>query len=286
MQEETVLKIDFSPQDKQEYLQLEEKARLFYSSFNRKLVSKSYLKVMAGLLPLRIACAGGKIPNYDRTITSTVLTTTARMDPAPQLEDDLDDDAETVDDDATPQPKKSVQLSEYAYKSKLERLIQEMVAIRDEEPDSKMLIFSQFTTTLEWLQEELPKNNFQFRTLSGDMTMAKRAKALRDFDKDPATTVFVLSMRAGAVGINLTAANRVFLLEPCFNPALEQQAIGRVWRLGQSRPVKIYRMIMKGSVEERMQAMLENKYGGKTDPNNHAAGSLNSEQSRGCCIRV
>jgi SNF2 family DNA or RNA helicase len=93
--------------------------------------------------------------------------------------------------------------------------------------EAKSLVFSQYSSTLSWLQEELPKHGFQFRTLSGDMTMKNRAKALRDFQSDPPTTIFLLSMRAGAVGINLTEANRVFLMEPCFNPALERQAIGR-----------------------------------------------------------
>ena len=68
-------------------------------------------------------------------------------------------------------------------------------------------------------------------------------------------------MRAGAVGINLTQANRIFLMEPCFNPALEQQAIGRVHRLGQKRSVEITRLIVKDSVESRMMQMLEKKYG-------------------------
>jgi superfamily II DNA or RNA helicase len=93
------------------------------------------------------------------------------------------------------------------------------------------------------------------------MSMVKRTKALRDFQKDPPTTIFLLSMRAGAVGINLTQANRIFILEPCFNPALEAQAIGRVHRLGQTRNVEITRLIMKDSVESRMVKMLENKYG-------------------------
>ena len=91
--------------------------------------------------------------------------------------------------------------------------------------------------------------------------MRQRAKALHDFQNDPPTTVFLLSMRAGAVGINLTQANRVFLLEPCFNPALELQAIGRVHRLGQKRNVEITRLVVKSSVESRMVQMLEAKYG-------------------------
>lgn len=70
-----------------------------------------------------------------------------------------------------------------------------------------------------------------------------------------------LKCRAGAVGINLTQANRVFLMEPCFNPALENQAIGRVHRLGQKREVDIVRLIHKDSVESRMLKFLEKKYG-------------------------
>jgi superfamily II DNA or RNA helicase len=122
-------------------------------------------------------------------------------------------------------------------------------------------VFSQFTSTLQWLKEELPNHGFQFRTLSGDMSMTKRTKALSDFQNDPPTTIFLLSMRAGAVGINLTQANRIFLMEPCFNPALEAQAIGRVHRLGQKRSVEIIRLLMKDSVDSRIVEMLEKKHG-------------------------
>lgn len=122
-------------------------------------------------------------------------------------------------------------------------------------------MFSQFTTTLKWLKAELPKHGFTFRTLSGDMSMSARSKALRDFQNDPPTTIFLLSMRAGAVGINLTQANRVFILEPCFNPAIEAQAIGRVHRLGQTRPVEVIRLVMENSIETRMQELLKKKHG-------------------------
>jgi superfamily II DNA or RNA helicase len=71
--------------------------------------------------------------------------------------------------------------------------------------------------------------------------------------------------RAGAVGINLTQANSVFLMEPCLNPALEAQAIGRVHRLGQKREVEIVRLIMKDSVESRLLTLLEKKYGDSKD---------------------
>lgn len=96
------------------------------------------------------------------------------------------------------------------------------------------------------------------------MTMLKRAKALRDFQEDASTTIFLLSMRAGAVGINLTQANRVFILEPAMNPALEAQAIGRVHRLGQRKDVEVIKMYITESFETRLLSMLEKKYGSKS----------------------
>lgn len=72
-------------------------------------------------------------------------------------------------------------------------------------------------------------------------------QAIQAFQKDPPTTVFLLSIRAGAVGINLTAASHVFLLEPAVNSALEEQAIGRAWRMGQHNPVTVKRLYMQVS---------------------------------------
>jgi superfamily II DNA or RNA helicase len=87
------------------------------------------------------------------------------------------------------------------------------------------------------------------------MSLSKRKKALSMFQNDPPTTVFLLSIRAGAVGINLTQANFIVLLDACTNPALEAQAIGRVWRLGQKRKVHIRRYIMNNSIETRILDM-------------------------------
>ena len=179
-------------------------------------MSKYFLKVSQKLTPLRVACSGGKYPleNEDKI-------------------NDHDTDIEDNDSDDEDQKKKKKKpavkiYSEFTFRSKFRFLLQELEIIRDNDVSSKSLVFSQFNSTLEYLQIELPKHGFQFRTLSGSMSMKQRAKALRDFQNDPPTTVFLLSMRAGAVGINLTQANRVFLMEPSFNPALEAQAIGRV----------------------------------------------------------
>jgi len=92
----------------------------------------------------------------------------------------------------------------------------------------------------------------------------KQHAALYDSQNDPPTTVFLLSMRTGAVGINLTQANHIFLMEPCLNWALELQAIGRVHRLGQKSEVQVTCFVVKDTVEAHLVQVLEVKYGGSS----------------------
>jgi len=259
---------------------MESEAQDFYKRFNGD-IAKNYLKLTQKLSPLRIACAGGHVPIDDG-------------DPAgegdPEEEQNDGDGAEEADEKGTtPKKRKKEQAySKFAFTSKLRALVNELENVRTKDETgkgaclvlfiflpflvahsshiipslaAKSLVFSQYSSTLKWLQRELPNHGFSFRTLSGDMTMKQRAKALHDFQHDPPTTVFLLSMRAGAVGINLTQGSNVFLLEPCFNPALQAQAIGRVWRLGQERPVEIIHLVMEDSVEVRIRKMIEKKYG-------------------------
>mmetsp|Transcript_13439 Transcript_13439/g.44267 ORF Transcript_13439/g.44267 Transcript_13439/m.44267 type:complete len:1465 (-) Transcript_13439:1441-5835(-) len=143
--------------------------------------------------------------------------------------------------------------------SKLEHLLTELTRMRDEDETYKALVFSNFNSTMEWLKTRLVERGFSHRTITGSMPMKQRAKAIEAFQKDPPTTVFLLSVRSGAVGINLTSASHVFLLEPCLNAALEQQAIGRAWRMGQQRPVTVKRLYVPGTVEERIITINEKR---------------------------
>ena len=102
---------------------------------------------------------------------------------------------EEVDEKPKKKKKKEVVYSDVAFQSKLKVLIKDLIQVRDEDPSSKSLVFSQFASTLQYLQSELPKAGFQFRTLKGSMSMKQRAKALHDFQADPPTTIFLLSMR-------------------------------------------------------------------------------------------
>ena len=107
--------------------------------------------------------------------------------------------------------------------------------------------------------------------------MQQRAKALKDFQADPQTTIFLLSMKAGAVGINLTQANRVFLLEPALNPALEAQAIGRVHRLGQKNNVEVIRLLVENSIETRL--LNKNKYFSASTSADHVQDPARQEEA-------
>ena len=106
------------------------------------------------------------------------------------------------------------QTHRYVFEAKLRILLQELRKIRSKDATAKVLVFTQFKSTLAWLSEQLPKNGLGFRTISGSDSLKARGDALRAFRNDPPTTIFLLSVRTGAVGINLTSASHIFILEP------------------------------------------------------------------------
>ena len=146
--------------------------------------------------------------------------------------------------------------------SKLNALLKELEAVRQADPAAKTLVFSSFAPSLAFLGRRLREKGFEYATITGSMSLGQRAKALEAFQKAPPTTIFLLSLRSGAVGLNLTAACHVVLLEPCFNPALEEQAIGRVHRLGQTKATVVKRLVVADSLEERIIATVRRRVAG------------------------
>jgi hypothetical protein len=128
-------------------------------------------------------------------------------------------------------------------------------------PPIKSVVFSQWTGMLDIVEAALRREPrlSSFCRLDGAMSSDERQKALRRFRDERGVRVMLLSLRAGGVGLNLTSARRVFLLDPWFNPAVEEQAMDRVHRLGQTHPVIVTRFIMRGTVEERMLSLQETK---------------------------
>lgn len=145
--------------------------------------------------------------------------------------------------------------------AKITALIELLLKARENDPSEKSVVFSQFSGMLNLVQVPLEAAGFKFVRIDGSMTLKKREKALRSFQSgDPSgPSVFLLSLKAAGVGLNLVAASRVFMLDPWWNPAIEEQAMDRVHRLGQTRDVEIVRLIVRDSIEERILELQEKK---------------------------
>lgn len=124
---------------------------------------------------------------------------------------------------------------------------------------SKIVIFSQWTSMLDIVQDALNRKKLKFVRLDGSMSQAQRAKSIRQFNNNDSCRIILISLKAGGVGLNLTVANKVILLDPWWNPSTEDQAIDRVHRLGQSRAVDVYRYICSNTVEEKLLALQDKK---------------------------
>jgi SNF2 family DNA or RNA helicase len=132
-------------------------------------------------------------------------------------------------------------------------------AIHPDEPPIKSVVFSGWTSHLDLIEIALTTEKMKFVRLDGKMTRAARTASLDAFRDDPAVTVILVSIGAGGLGLNLTTASKVFVMEPQFNPAAEAQAIDRIHRLGQKREVTCTRFIMSDSFEEKMLELQRKK---------------------------
>jgi len=140
--------------------------------------------------------------------------------------------------------------------TKTARLIEELRSMIMRDPTAKAVVFSQYLGTLSLASEELTGRGVKFARVDAMMKQHQRADNIISFTEDPTVKVLLLSMKAGAAGLNLVVANHCFLMDPALNSAAEEQAIDRLHRIGQTRPVIVKRLIIKGSIEERI---LENR---------------------------
>ena len=121
----------------------------------------------------------------------------------------------------------------------------------------KALVFSQFTSMLGLVKERFEQQGVRYAYLDGQTR--NRRQVVEEFQTDPDLSVFLISLKAGGVGLNLTAAEYVFILDPWWNPAVEAQAIDRTHRIGQTKPVFAYRMICEDTVEQRILELQKRK---------------------------
>jgi non-specific serine/threonine protein kinase len=125
--------------------------------------------------------------------------------------------------------------------------------------DHKALIFSQFLGMLALIRQRLTELDVKFEYFDGSTSAQERERAIQSFQGDDSCRVFLISLKAGGVGLNLTAADYVYIVDPWWNPAVEQQAIDRTHRIGQTKNIFAYRMICKDSIEDKIIQLQEKK---------------------------
>jgi len=139
---------------------------------------------------------------------------------------------------------------------KIEELIRE---VQENTGINKLLVFSQFTEMLHIIRDEFNEVGIKHCYLDGSTSLEKRREQVTTFQEDDSIKAFLISLKAGGVGLNLTVADYVYLVDPWWNPAAEQQAIDRAHRIGQTRKVFAYKMICKDTVEEKILQLQERK---------------------------
>ncbi len=139
--------------------------------------------------------------------------------------------------------------------AKLEALLPMLDEVR--ESGHKALVFSQFTSLLAIVRRRLDAEKIAYEYLDGKTR--DREERVRRFQEEPACPLFLISLKAGGVGLNLTAADYVFLLDPWWNPAVERQAIDRTHRIGQTRTVNAYRLVARDTIEEKVLELQHKK---------------------------
>ncbi|MDC8785555.1 DEAD/DEAH box helicase [Roseateles koreensis] len=139
--------------------------------------------------------------------------------------------------------------------TEFERVVRELV-----DGSHKALVFSQFTDYLKLLAERLEQMGVSYQYLDGSTPSAERTRRVAAFQRGEGE-VFLISLKAGGFGLNLTMADYVLIVDPWWNPAAEDQATGRAHRMGQKRPVTVYRLVTAGSVEERIIDLHRDKRG-------------------------
>ncbi|TGO51312.1 hypothetical protein BOTNAR_0360g00030 [Botryotinia narcissicola] len=152
-----------------------------------------------------------------------------------------------------------IKMENWTSSSKIEALVHDLYQLRSKNSSSKSIIFSQFTTMLQLVEWRLRRAGITTVMLDGSMTPAQRQASINHFMTDVNVECFLVSLKAGGVALNLTEANKVFIVDPWWNPAAEWQSADRCHRIGQARPCSITRLCIEDSVESRMVLLQEKK---------------------------
>ncbi|CAO3614644.1 unnamed protein product [Cunninghamella echinulata] len=153
----------------------------------------------------------------------------------------------------------SIQIASQTASTKISKMLDILQETEQSHPNEKTIIFSQFTSMLDLMEKPLKEKAIKFCRYDGSMSNIAREKSLHALRTDPDCKVMLISLKCGSLGLNLTAANRVILMDIWWNPAVEEQAIDRVHRIGQSLPVHVTRLIIKDTIEQKIIRLQQQK---------------------------
>lgn len=143
--------------------------------------------------------------------------------------------------------------------SKIDKALEIVRTIQARGEGEKIIISSQFTSFLDLVEVPLARRSWSYRRYDGSMKPADRHAAVVDFSSNPGTMILLVSLQAGNSGLNLAAASQMIVLDPFWNPYVEEQAVGRVHRIGQRKPVHVHRILVPGTVEDRILDLQDKK---------------------------
>ncbi|XP_055810852.1 DNA repair protein RAD16-like isoform X2 [Solanum dulcamara] len=152
-----------------------------------------------------------------------------------------------------------IHLDDFQTSTKIEALREEIRFMIERDGSAKAIVFSQFTSFLDLIHYSLQKSGISCVQLDGSMSITARDSAITRFTQDPDCRIFLMSLKAGGVALNLTVASQVFLMDPWWNPAVERQAQDRIHRIGQYKPIRIVRFVIENTIEERILKLQEKK---------------------------
>jgi SNF2 family DNA or RNA helicase len=222
--------------------------------------------------------------------TSTVTCPFCQMNMACQYVPIAGQGAESIDvvpEDALPaaEPETTFYGGPHTKTKELLRDIREMKAesvafVEKGEAPLKCVVFSEFTSHLNLIQRALSDNDHACVRIDGTMNLSKRRKVLDAFNSDDSVTILLASIKAAGQGLNLTAASKAFIMEPMWNPAAEEQAVDRIYRIGQKREVTIRRYHMARSIELKIMELKKKKQALADVSMNRNHKQLNKEETR------
>ncbi|CAG8452129.1 8018_t:CDS:2 [Ambispora leptoticha] len=277
----------FSPEEREFYYSLEKRSRLTFNRFLREgSVMKNYSNILQLLLRLRQACCHPFLIR-DRNVvegedgennkdTFETIFEKMKQDVINRLrEQDLDQKECPICYDSAVDLSILV-LCGHSYCRECLHGLFEVEAgtkscpecrgkftmtedFRKNSPGDKTIIFSQFTRLLDLVEYALRDNGFKFTRYDGKLNTNERTEALKTFEECQDINVILVSLKCGGVGLNLTTANRVIMLDPWWNPAMENQAIDRVHRIGQKKDVEVHRIIIPNTIEQRILDLQDKK---------------------------